>query len=163
MRESLLFAANPDVRRAVFVATPHHGAEDADGRLARLVVRLIQTPRDILRVITSVATLDPELINPNREAFQRMGANGVGTLSPKHPLLKALNSCPMSVPFDSIIAVKDPSAPRDIATDGYVAYRSAHLDQARTETIVKSNHFCVEKPETVAAVVRLVRDYVQSR
>jgi pimeloyl-ACP methyl ester carboxylesterase len=162
MRDALLFHPNPDVKRVVFIATPHRGADMADGWIGRLGARLIKLPENILHIATSVATLDPDIINPARLVMNEMGANSISNLSPSHPVIEALNTCKVPLPCHSIIAVKEPKPDVRQTSDGVVPYRSSHVDFAKTETYVTSDHGCVEKPATVAEVLHLVREHVRA-
>ena len=90
MRSSLLFNANSHVKRVVFIATPHRGSEVADGWIGRLGSKLIRAPMQLVQTLTSLATLDVEMINPARLEMSRLGANSINGLSTKHPVLDVM-------------------------------------------------------------------------
>jgi hypothetical protein len=160
MRSSLLFNANSHVKRVVFIATPHRGSEVADGWIGRLGSKLIRAPMQLVQTLTSLATLDVEMINPARLEMSRLGANSINGLSTKHPVLDVMAKRPMKAPCHSIIAVVRDKPKLEDTSDGIVPYRSSHLDEAKTEVTVKSGHSCTKKLETVNAVKDLVRRHL---
>jgi hypothetical protein len=48
------------------------------------------------------------------------------------------------------------------STDGVVPYWSSHLKSAASETFVPYGHGCVEKPETVEEIVRLLKLHLKT-
>jgi hypothetical protein len=60
----------------------------------------------------------------------------------------------------SIIAVTDPDVPRDQATDGVVAYSSAHIDGVESELVVVSGHSCQDNPHTIEEVRRILLEHI---
>lgn len=163
MRGSLLFKSNPDVKRVLYIATPHRGSELADGWIGRMGASLIRAPLTLVQIATSVATLDVEQLNPARLEMKFMGANSISGLSTKHPVLQALAARPMKAPCDSIIAVVREKPKLEDTSDGVVPYHSSHLDEAKSETTVKSGHSCTKKIETVDAAREVVRKHLFSR
>jgi hypothetical protein len=163
LRESLLFKANPDVKRVVYIATPHRGSEVADGWIGRLGASLIRSPLTVMQVVTSIATLDVDMLNPARLEMKRMGADSINGLSTKHPVLQAMATRPMKAPCDSVIAVVRDKPKLEETSDGIVPYRSSHLDEAKSETTVKSGHSCTKKIETVNAVREIVRKHLRDQ
>lgn len=162
MRSSLLFKSNPRVKRVVFIATPHRGSEVADSWIGRLGSKLIRAPIQLVQTVTSLATLDGELINPARLEMNRLGADSINGLSTKHPVLEVIAKRPMKAPCHSIIAVIKDKPVLAETSDGIVPYRSSHLDEAKSEVTVKSGHSCTKKMETVSAVKELVRRHLFS-
>lgn len=160
MKESLFFTANPRVKRVVFIATPHRGSQLADGWIGRLGASLIKVPMQAVQLFTSIATLDVELLNPDRLTMKRMGATSINGLATTHPVLAALAKRPLKTSSHSIIAVIKEKPKLEETSDGVVPYVSSHLREAKTEVTVKSGHSCTDKPDTVRAVVRLVRRHL---
>ena len=163
MREALLFKANPRIKEAVFIATPHRGAKLADSWVGQLGSYLIRVPQQIVQIGTSVATLDVEMLSPERLSMSHFGINSISTLSPRHPLFQALNTCPMKAPCHSIIGNLGSKKPLPETTDGVVPYTSSHLDEAKTETVVPHWHGCVEFEDCAEQVANIVRDHLRHR
>ncbi len=161
LRASLLFKANPKVKEVVFIATPHRGAELADTWLAKIASRLIHAPRSIIHIITSVATLDVEMINPERLSLDKFGATSVSSLGTKHPSIQALNCCPIKANCHSIIGVKNERVPLEESTDGFVPYHSSHIEKAASEKLVNCGHSCTEHLDTVDEALRIVREHLK--
>lgn len=163
LRTALLFKSNPRVKRVVFIATPHGGSKIADGWIGETVSRLIRAPLQVVQLVTSVATLDPKLLNPQRVEMKNLGTGSVKGLSTTHPLLKAMASLPLKAPCDSIIAVKDKRVALLDSSDGVVPYSSSHIKGVESEVTVISGHSCTANPETVKAVTKLVRKHLGLR
>ena len=85
--------------------------------------------------------------------------NGINGLSPKNPLLVAMNTLPIKPPFHSIIGVAgSPKAPLDKTSDTVVPYWSSHLDATRSEKIVPYPHTAMfVKPEATDEIKRILR------
>ncbi len=162
MRESLLFTANPKVKRVVFIATPHRGSEIADGWIGQLASKLIRVPLQVVQMVTSIATLDVDVLNSTRLEMKRLGADSINGLSTRHPVLEAMATRPMKATCHSIIAVARDKPRLEDTSDGVVPYRSSHLALAKTEVTVKAWHSCTRNPETVKNVTDLVRKHLSA-
>jgi len=101
--------------------------------------------------------LPPAYIQPTLRLFHYFGVEGTENLSTKHPFFSALARHPVGVPFHSIIAVRQGGDFRK-GSDDIVPYWSAHLDKSVSETIVPYTHGCVEKPATVQAVMKILKE-----
>ncbi|MDB6007087.1 MAG: alpha/beta hydrolase [Prosthecobacter sp.] len=163
LREALLFKANPHIKDVVFVATPHRGSKLADSWIGRMGARLIRVPQQIVQITTSVATLDVEMLAPERLSLSKFGINSVSSLSPGHPLFQALNSRPMTAPCHSIIGNMGGRGLLLDSSDGVVPYSSSHLDEAVSEKIIPYWHSCVEQKECADEVTRIVREHLHGR
>jgi hypothetical protein len=157
LRDVLFFEPEPTFRRAVFIATPHHGSNVANrflGNLAKALTRpspLIERARRIMIELNG-----PEIFQPE---YRLRPLSSIDNLQWESPILRALRRLPMSpsVPYHSIIANISlfPNKPATW-TDSVVQYESAHIDGAASELIVRSNHGCTGKPETIAEVRRIL-------
>lgn len=157
VQRSLIFRRQPDVKLAVFVCTPHRGSDLADYGIVRAMLRLVLfLPEQAQRQLKALQELPAPYIHPTLREFHAFGLQGQDNSSTKHPYFKALSQRPMGVPFHSIIAAKNGE---DIpaSSDGVVPYWSAHLDGAASETIVHHPHSCLAEPDTVQAVLRILK------
>ncbi len=151
VERATVFNANPHVSRAVFICTPHRGSEMARSRLGELARRLIFLPVELTSTLTgtmgkavAVITGDPK----------RMPTS-VDGLAPTNPLLKALDSRPIQVPYHTIAGDRGKGdAPH--SSDGVVGYWSSHLKGARSEKIVPGPHGSCELPATLTEVRRIL-------
>ena len=164
--DGLIFKANPQIKDVVFIATPHRGSSMADTWYGRFGAWLIRTPKQVVQVATSIATLDVAMLAPERVAVQgfsleSFGLNSVSTLSPHQPFYAALNSCPMTAPCHSVIGNLGRPGPLALSSDGVVPYTSSHLDQAVSEKVVPYWHGCVQQVECADEVTRIVREHLR--
>jgi pimeloyl-ACP methyl ester carboxylesterase len=155
--DSFLFKAVPEVRRIIFIATPHRGSRVNQGALHWLASQLNQ-PLDTLRKLHSslVASNPPEFF---RESFRQGLSSSVDELAWEHPRLMALFNLNLNtdVKLHSIIAdVNDP--PSVDGTDGVVSYASSHFDRASSERIVHGGHLCEANPLVISECERILTE-----
>jgi pimeloyl-ACP methyl ester carboxylesterase len=155
--EGLHFRRNPRVVLAIFAATPHRGSKLADSWIGRISASLIRLPSDLQTGIVDVVSNNREATTVASQAFAGgMNFSSVRTLSPRDPPLNALADLPIGVPFHSIIGERG-SGPLETSSDGVVAYRSAHLDPAASELVVRSGHGVCENPDAQREIIRILR------
>jgi PGAP1-like protein len=155
LRRGLFFHPLPFVRRVVFIATPHHGSYIAGNWLAHQVARLVRAPLDVTRAIADVATGDRDALLVR--GTQALVPTSVDNMTPGNSFVRTLADLPIApgVTAHSIIAVKD-GVPSATATDGVVAYTSAHIDGVESELVVKSPHSCQANSHTIGEVRRIL-------
>ena len=144
------------VHRLVFVATPHRGSFLTGQRLNGLIRRLVRLP-------VTLVTLPGATLTRARNLFyeQRIGARlptAVDNMTPGNPFLEALADEPVAagVPYHSIIAVKESFPVIEDGDDGVVKYRSAHVEGAASELVVRSPHSTQANPHTIQEVRRIL-------
>jgi pimeloyl-ACP methyl ester carboxylesterase len=156
-RQALFFKPRPDVRRVIFIATPHRGSRVDRGGLARLGSRLVRH------------------LEPLEESFGRLKArNGSAFFSERlreglptsidelewgSPILTGLSDLKLApdVAAHSVIAdLRSP--PRVGGSDGLVPYDSAHLDGVASESLVSSVHLCQAHPAVIREVRRILAE-----
>jgi hypothetical protein len=82
-------------------------------------------------------------------------------MSPKNPGLLAMAEIPVAPPIKahSIVAVKGDGDYHQ-GRDGLVTYQSAHVDYAESEFIVRSFHTCLDQPDTIEEVRRILHEHL---
>jgi pimeloyl-ACP methyl ester carboxylesterase len=160
LRRSMFYQPLPSVKRVVFIATPHRGSFVAGGLIGRLTGKLISLPFVLLTPLTEVITANPQAVSLRSiKDIPRSTDN----MDPKHRFILALESLPVApgVHAHSIVAVKNPSAPKEKWNDGVVAYSSAHLDGVESELVVHSSHSTQAEPETIEEVRRILIEHLK--
>lgn len=162
LRRIIYFERLPFLRRAVFMATPHRGAQMATAWYSRLGQKLVTLPQTIYD--TSKA-----LVQFGREQLaERLGAapgsadiTGIAGLSPVSIIATEVSrwSFPPDLPIHSIIG-NQAAAGTPGGTDGIVAYESSHLDGVESELIVKSGHNVQEHEAAVRELIRILREHL---
>jgi len=150
---SMIFQANPRIKRVVFICTPHRGSETALSGLGRFGRSLIALPVAMTSIFRESLT-DVDLTQFTGSA--RRLPNGVTGLSPKNPSLKIVNSAAITAPYHSIIGDRGKGDTPN-STDGVVPYWSSHLDGARSELIVPGPHGSFNLPQTITELDRILR------
>jgi pimeloyl-ACP methyl ester carboxylesterase len=155
LEESLVFNHRPDVQRAVFISTPHRGSKFASGWIGRIGAALVRTPR----LFTSIyASTKPLLVSdPAARTLKRM-PNSVDTLEPNDRFVQAVDKLPMTrgIPYHSIMGDRGRGNTPN-SSDGIVPYWSSHLDGARSELVVPSDHGAQYNPQAIAEVSRILK------
>lgn len=154
-RHALFFRPRPDVRRVVFIATPHRGSHVDNDRLARLGSRLV-------RIQEPLRAAYGRLIDRNGPTFftERLRAGlptSIDELEWGSPMLTGLSELGLApaVAAHSIIADRR-EQPRAGGDDGLVTYESAHLDGVASELLVSSGHLCQAHSGVIAEVGRIL-------
>jgi pimeloyl-ACP methyl ester carboxylesterase len=158
LRRVLIFKPRPEVRRVVFINTPHRGSRLDQGGLEYLGSRLVRHP-DPLRASYSrlMARNGPEFFKPY---FRKGLPTSVDELEWQSPFLMGLDAVRLAPTIEahSIIADRrDP--PRAGGTDGLVAYESAHLDGTASEFLVSSGHLCQDNPAVIREIRRILVEH----
>jgi pimeloyl-ACP methyl ester carboxylesterase len=159
LQRLFFFPRQPEIRRVVFMATPHHGSSLAPSAAGQLVSQFIRMPRALSQAVHDVAQEDPQIVNRLRDGPV---ATSLDLLAPGAPALELLASRPRpaGVHFHSIIGAVSGKVPE--ASDGIVDYRSAHLAGVDSELVVPANHQEVHQhPRTVAEVRRILLEHLR--
>jgi pimeloyl-ACP methyl ester carboxylesterase len=149
LRRSLLFTANKEVGRVVFICVPHRGSSIADWSLVALINRLIHTPGRILNAVSDLPAA----------ALEGRPLTSIAGLSPGNPLFGALENIPIEVPHHSIIGDRGRGNTPN-SSDGVVHYRSSHLASADSELIVPGPHGSHDLPQTIKELERILELHI---
>jgi pimeloyl-ACP methyl ester carboxylesterase len=157
LEESLVFNHRPDVERVIFISTPHRGSKLASGWIGRIGAALVKTPRLFTSVYTSTKPL--LVADPAARTLKRM-PNSVDTLEPNDRFVQAVNKLPITpgIPYHSIMGDRGRGDTPN-SSDGVVPYWSSHLQGARSELIVNSDHGAQYNPQAIREVERILKTY----
>jgi pimeloyl-ACP methyl ester carboxylesterase len=157
LQQSTFFTPLPFVGRVIFVSTPHHGAIMAGRQLGRILAWLVTLPIGLTNQLAQAATLSRD---DNLAALLRRPPTAVDNMHPRHPglLMLASIAVPPRIPAHSIIAVEG-DGPKEEGDDGVVTYRSAHIDEAVSELVVRWNHSCQGQPEVIEEIRRILLEH----
>lgn len=149
LRKLFFFDANPNVRRAIFMAGPHRGADLAAKPIGKLGRELIKLPLDALLSDTEIEPV--EGMTPLMVEFLQDAPDSIASLTPHWPILEGILEQPVAdrVTYHSIIGNHNNKVPLEDSTDTVVPYWSSHLDGAVSEKIVTASHTTIT-PNPVA-------------
>jgi pimeloyl-ACP methyl ester carboxylesterase len=158
LRSAMIFKPRPEVRRVVFIATPHRGSRVDRGPLGQLGSRLVRLP-DPLRAAYGrlIDRNDPGFFT---ERFRKGLPTSIDELEWRSPILVGLDELELAptIKAHSIIADRrDP--PGAGGSDGLVAYESAHLEGVASESLVSSGHLCQDHPAVIREVRRILAEH----
>jgi hypothetical protein len=157
IHRALLFKANPDIKRVIFVAVPHRGANMAEGTLAGIAHKLITLPTSVVGKVNQavLATIKTVAGIPTMP-------NIVNSLSPSNLTLKVMDTKPIIPPYHSILGNRGKAGPNERSSDGLVPYWSSHLEGAQSEIFVPGPHCCYNYPEATAEIRRILHLHLKS-
>ena len=161
LAESLVFNHRPDVQRAVFISTPHRGSRFASGWIGRLGAALVRTPQRFVSVYASTKPLlSPD---PAARTLKRM-PNSVDTLEPNDRFVVAVNKLPITpgIPYHSIMGDRGRGDTPN-SSDGIVPYWSSHLEGAKSELIVNSDHGAQYNQQAIREVERILKENLPAK
>lgn len=155
-----IFTPLPQVRRVVFISTPHRGSYQASGLVRSLVRRLVRVPADLTQMSTLLDTVKQQLTLPAE--FRRLPTS-VDSMSPKNPVMLRLAEIPLApgVHGHSIIPIKGDAKP-PAGKDGVVSYASAHQEYVESEFVVRDGHSCQGNPLVIEEVRRILLEHLES-
>jgi pimeloyl-ACP methyl ester carboxylesterase len=155
LRRVLFITPLSQVRRVIFIATPHHGSFVAENPIGQFLSRFVTPHTSTMRALRDLTddNTDDLSIHPGSPPF----SSSVWSMSPSNPFLQAFAAIPVSpsVAAHSIIAVEG-NVPVETGDDGVVSYQSAHIPEAVSELVVRSGHSVQSDPHTVREVRRIL-------
>ena len=124
------------------------------GWLASLIIHESTQSSEASQEMLQVTNTREEELKPKRRA------NSVDSLSPKSRFLNAMNTIPMTpgVPYHTIIGDRGRGDSPN-SSDGVVPYWSSHMNGARTENIVPSDHAAHQNPQAIEDAMRILKKY----
>ncbi len=156
----LIFRHREEFNRVIFIAAPHRGSETATSSIGRIASKLVKTPSSLL-------SAGSEMMKAVTFQAGDLKINGIpnslDTLAPNNRFVVGINKLPItsSIPFHSIMGDRGKGGNKDrtkpVSTDGLVPYWSSHLDGAKSELIVPSNHGAHQHPQAIQEVNRILK------
>lgn len=164
MSKSLIFKAEDDISRMVFLSASHRGSDMATSFMGRLGATLVGNPISQSRVNKEVyAYVRPDVRVGGRHRLP----NSIDMLDPDNRFLTTVNALPLKsgVPFHSLIGDRgrgghlDNTKPE--SNDGIVPYWSSHVAGARSEQIIPSGHWSFLNPLGMVEVKRILNEHLR--
>jgi pimeloyl-ACP methyl ester carboxylesterase len=172
LRPVFFFEKDPNIKRVVFLGTPHHGSRLSPSFLGRAAAGLVQMPRALLTEAADLVREDPDLPPKLRAGHI---PTSVELLKPEEPALELLAAKPRPEPvrYHSVIGLVQPSrlGVEGLLTgflepepgDGVVPVKSAHLEGVDSEVVVPADHMHVHHhPLAVREVRRILLEHAKA-
>jgi len=158
---AIVFRHRPEIGRVIFIAAPLKGSEIATISLGRIGSMLIRTPGSLLRAgndALKVGTFQSDDLKLKR------APNSIDTLSPKNRFVKAINRIPLvpGIPYHTIQGDRGRGDTPN-SSDGVVPYWSSHMEGAKSECIVPSDHSAHQNPKAFEEVARILKLNAENR
>ena len=153
--DALIFKHRPEIGRVIFISSPLKGSEMASLSIGRIGSMLVRTPRKLL--LAGNDALKVVTFHANDLKLKR-APNSIDTLSPKNRFVRMINTIPIvkGIPYHTIIGDRG-RGDSPHSSDGVVPYWSSHMDGARSECIVPSDHGAHQNPKAFAEVKRILK------
>ena len=163
IQELLIFKRLPFVTLVIFNATPHRGTEIAAWSISRFASSMITLPRKLVHKLHGFSKKAIEKIKLGTDTDKISPQTGIDGLDPKSEVINAMAELPYDpeVTYHSIIGNEDEAGIAD-GSDGLVPYESAHLEDAETELIVKSDHSVHQKAHAIREVRRILLEHLNA-
>ncbi len=157
LEKTFIFNHRPDVKRVVFLSTPHRGSRLASGWIGRLASGMIRRPPLLSWLWASTKQI--QIADPAAAPLKR-APNSIDTLEPNDRFVLAVNKLPLTpgIPYHSIIGDRG-RGDTPSSSDGVVPYWSSHLDGAQSELIVPFGHAAQRNPDAIREVERILKTY----
>lgn len=155
----LQIQAIPNFGRGIFLASPHRGTDYADRWFTLAARKIIKLPGAFLGAFADTLQGDIQLDDFVKELGHGMVQNGPSDLS-KNSKFNELTKNVMpykGFKFHSIMGNTTGLDDINLITDDIVPYKSAHLDGAISEKVLKGGHSIQETPEAVLELRRILR------
>jgi pimeloyl-ACP methyl ester carboxylesterase len=162
LRGEMVYKPLPEVRRLIFIATPHRGSPIDREPIRAIASSFVRPSAGLQQAHASLlAANGPEAFSP---AFRAGLPTSIDQLAWRHPLLLAIDGLPIDPRIErhSIIADRR-NPPQPDGGDGEVPYASSHLPGATSELLVNGWHLCLANPEVIAEVARLLKEHATDR
>jgi pimeloyl-ACP methyl ester carboxylesterase len=159
--ESLVFSHRQDVQRVIFISTPHRGSKIASGLIGRIGASLVRTPKQFMSIYASTKPL--VIADPAAPTLKRM-PNSVDTLEPNDRFVQTVDKLPITpgIPYHSIIGDRGRGDTPN-SSDGIVPYWSSHLEGAKSELIVNSDHGAQYNQQAIREVERILKENLTAK
>lgn len=147
----------PEVKRVIYVATPHGGSYRTYGLALDAFAWLFTAPVQVVKLASELG----QALGASQDAtMQRRLAHTPSSLDnmrPGNPFLVTLASLPVAagVHVHSIIAAQGTGNLRDLS-DGVVRFESAHVEPVNSELVVRSGHSVQAHPQMIAETRRIL-------
>jgi pimeloyl-ACP methyl ester carboxylesterase len=158
LRRVLIYRPRPELRRVVFINTPHRGSRLDQSALGNLGSRLVRLP-DPLRASHNrlIAANAPDFFTPY---FRKGLPTSVHELEWQSPFLLGIDSIPLVPSIEAHSIISDRRNPPKIGgSDGLVEYESAHLEGTASELLVSSGHLCQDNPAVIREIERILAEH----
>jgi pimeloyl-ACP methyl ester carboxylesterase len=162
LRGEMLYKPLPEVRRVIFIATPHRGSPLDIQPVRAVASRLVRPAVGSQRANASLLASNVQVAF--RQEFRSGLPTSIDELVWEHPLLLAIDNLRIEprVERHSIIADRS-QPPRTDGGDGLVPYTSAHHPGATSEFLVSAGHLCLENRDVIGEVARILEEHVTDR
>ena len=150
----------PNFSRSIFLSSPHRGTDYADRWFTLAARKIIKVPGAFLGALAdSISDNDINIKHFMKDFGHGLIQNGPSDLSHNSKFTELTeNVMPkQGMIYHSVLGNLSKSDDINEVNDGIVPYKSAHLDGAASELIIKGGHSIQETPEAVLELRRILR------
>lgn len=163
LRDALLVEPLPFISRAIFVATPHRGANLASGSIGTFGASLVKLPTVVKEASDSLVAEHGSEIWASPDNSAGIG-DSIENLDPDSKLLHNLDRIGIApgVTYHTIIGNQGKATALEESSDGFVPYWSSHLEGAESELVIGSGHSAHRHADGIAEIERILEEHLAS-
>ena len=158
LRRELVYERVSLVRRLIFVATPHRGSRIVCGPVKDIGSRLVAPPERLRQARAALlASNGPDAFTPLFPGWisdEPRSARVGQSIAPGHRPVADRPRCQATFNYRRSRRLPGPGK-----GDGLVSYASAHHAGATSELIVNAGHVCLDNPEVIGEVARILKEH----
>ncbi len=152
LADAFFFTPSPDIKRVIYIATPHRGSVEAERLIGQISSALVEERPEAKARHEQISRDNPGLF---REELSQRVPSSIDLLEPNSLILQATERLPYGcgIAIHSIIG-DDRSSLGEGPSDGVVPVSSARVSGVQSELVVDARHTQVQKdPNTVREVI----------
>ncbi len=175
IKEVFVYEPLPEVKRVVYICTPHRGSKASVEFIGRLAIALIKLPGELVDVYNDIFTKNPDILKYKIQSPNM--TSSVASLSPNNIILTELDLMKRNpeVKYHSIIAdlrkekgvlLPDGTYNQTVlskGTDGYVPYSSSHQENVESENVIfRTDHRSLDSAKIIRSVKKILHLHLES-
>ncbi|MEL7500696.1 MAG: alpha/beta hydrolase [Planctomycetota bacterium] len=152
------FQPSSQIRRVIFLGTPHRGSKIASNAVGRLASKLVREPKEIVSSFSQFARENADALLDGKSSIP----TSVDLLRPGNPVLETIFELPVAphVKLHNVIGCSHGGRFGIEKSDGVVPVSSARHPGTTSELLVDSGHYLHQHDESIREVIRILKQHL---
>lgn len=154
-RSTIFFEPSEQIRRVIFLGTPHRGSRIASSAVGRLASNLVREPAEMVSSFGEFARENTDALVAGKSEIP----TSVDLLRPGNPVLETIFGLPVApqIKLHSVIGASHGGRFGKELSDGVVPVSSARHPGVESELLVDAGHGLHHHEETIHEVIRILK------